>query len=751
MKADDGGIDRAMAVNRRTLLVGGGVGAGLVLAWGLWPRSYRPNIVAAPGEAIFNAFVKIGEDGHVAIVVPQAEMGQGVYTSLPQILADELGADWRTVSVEPAPIGPLYANDFLVAEGARDMLPGPLQGVGGWAAREFATRSAMMITGGSTSIRGFEQRFREAGAAARALLCMAAGARWDAEWQACDTEAGFVTRGEDRLRFGELAAEAAALTPPAVVPLRAIGAGNISGRNMPRLDLPAKVDGSTRYAADVRLQDMVFAAVRHAPLGAASLTAIDRKAAEKVPGTLALFENPGWVAAVASNWWAADRAVQAIAPRFTHESAAPDTASIDKALADAIEADKGEAFVETGDVEAVFAGAKVHRADYAVPVAVHAAIEPMTATARRSGDRVELWVPTQAPGVTRAAVARALGLKDGQVTIYPMPIGGGFGLKGESQAAVEAAIIATRMKRPVQLTWSRGEDIAQDRVRPPARGRLAAALGPRGEILGWQARIAAPAVMASMQSRMSGNGPGDSGGATAEAMATHGAEPPYAIPAVRVTHLPADIGIPTGMWRGVAHSYTAFFTECFIDELARLAGGEPFSYRMQMIGQNPRLAHCLTTVTALGGWDGGVPGSNQGLAAHSAFGSHIALLAEARVGDDQGIQVDRVFAAVDCGRIINPDIARQQIEGGIIWGIAGALGATTSYTRGQADVTNFDGLNLPVLATTPEIRIELIRNREAPGGLGELAVPPVAPAIANALFAATGHRLRTLPLRAGGK
>ena len=742
-----------MPVTRRTLLVGGGATAGLVLAWGVWPRAYRPNLVASPGETIVNAFLKIGSDGHVAIVVPQAEMGQGVWTALPQILADELGADWRTVSVEPAPIGPLYANTLLIGESAEAMMPDMLKGIGGWAARTYATRAALMLTGGSSSIRGFEPRFREAGAMARALLCMAAGKRWDADWQACETAEGFVTRGEDRLRFAELAAEAATLTPPKLVPLRpltpgGVGTGGIVGRSMPRLDLPAKVDGSARFAADVRLPDLVYASVRHGPIGSGALAGVDRAAAEKVPGVIAVIERPGWAAAVAGNWWAAEKAVEALAPRFAAGSLPPDSASVEAALRGAIDKGEGRRFASHGDLAAAFAGGGGGlKVEYAVPFAVHAAMEPLAATARITGDRLELWMPTQAPGIARDLAAKAVGFDEDRVTVYPMLIGGGFGRKIEHDAGVQAAVLAQALKRPVQVMWSRAEETMFDRMRPPARARMTAALGAGGRIKGWQAEIAAPATMASLTSRLMGA----SDGHGAEAAAVEGAELPYATEALAIDHFPADIGVPTGIWRSVAHSYTAFFTECFIDELARQAHVEPLSFRIQALSGNPRLAQCLTTVTALGGWDGGSAGSAQGLACHASFGSYVAMLAEAHIGEDQRIVVDRIVAAVDCGRIVNPEIVRQQIEGGIVWGIAAALGATTGYTAGRADARNFDALNLPKLSDMPEIRIELMRSAAPPGGVGEIAVPPVAPAIANALFAADGRRLRTLPLTAGGR
>lgn len=283
------------------------------------------------------------------------------------------------------------------------------------------------------------------------------------------------------------------------------------------------------------------------------------------------------------------------------------------------------------------------------------------------------------------------------------------------------------------------------RGRPPALGRMSARLGRNGGLLAWRAEIATPSTSGEMIARFM---PGMSGGG-AEASAVEGATPSYAIPAFAVDHLPAKIGVETGAWRSVANSYTAFFNECFVDELARKAGIEPLSFRMQMLDGNTRLAHCLSTVTALGGWEGGEQGSGQGIAAHSSFGSHVAMLAEVHV-KDQRIIVDRIVAAVDCGRVINPDIVRQQIEGGIIWGLAATLGARLGFAGGLAEARNFDALNLPLLADTPEIRVEIIPSGEAPGGVGEIGVPPVAPAIANALFAATGERLRNLPLAVGG-
>ena len=725
--------------SRRALLVGGGAGVGLLLAWGLWPRHYAPNVAVGPGETLLDAFLKIGADGRVTVIVPQAEMGQGVWTALPQILADELGADWRQVGVEPAPIHPLYANTLLAEEIADEALPGFLRGVGRWVARGYATREALMVTAGSTSIRGFEQRFREAGATARALLCMAAGKRLGIDWRACEVTAGFVVRGGDRFRFGELAEEAAGFTPPATPPLRRIGEGGLSGRSVPRIDLPAKVDGSVRFAGDVRLPGMVFASVRHGLLGASRPGHVDKAAANTVPGVVGVIETPHWVAAIANTWWAADRALDAMGLKFTSDGAPPDKAGAARALEAAL-AGGGKRLVTRGEPDKALAGAGLVEARYTVPLAAHAAIEPLVATARVVGDRLEVWAPTQAPGLMRAAVAGATGWRANHVTIFPMPVGGGFGRKIEVEAAVEAAAIAIEAKRPVQLMWSRPEEMQRAYHRPPAMARLAARLATDGRIAGLAATIAAPSAGAQLGRRLMGHGDP----AKAEMAAIDGAATPYAIADLAIAHAPADIGIDTGMWRSVAHSYTCFFTESFVDELALKAGQDPLGYRIAMLGGAPRLARCLQQAAASGGWSGEAK-SAQGLAVTSAFGSHIALLAEVEL-EEGAIRVTKLAAAVDCGRMVNPDIVRQQIEGGLIWGLAAALGDAVSYTRGVVDQHNLEDLRLPRLADTPEIAIELIASREAPGGVAELAVPVVAPAIANAVASATSRRLRSLPL-----
>ncbi|HVQ07508.1 MAG TPA: molybdopterin cofactor-binding domain-containing protein [Allosphingosinicella sp.] len=731
-------------ISRRQLLIGGGAGVGLYVAWRFWPRTYAPNLRVREGESLFNAFLKIGRDGHVAVAVPQTELGQGVYTSLPQILADELGADWRTVSVEPAPVSPLYANIMLAEEAADDSAwPEALRGAGRWLARDFATRNALMLTGGSTSVRAFEPRLREAGAAARVMLCMAAAERWGANWEELETREGFVWRDNDRLPFAELAEAAASHRPATPLPMRDDVEGRLAGQPLPRLDGPSKVDGSALFAADIRYPDMVYAAVRSGPWGS-RLASVDIAAARNVIGALRVFEEPEWVAAVGTNWWAAHRALEALRPLFNLRLPLADTAGIGAALNAALDANDDDRVFEAGTLEGGFPGASPVEARYEVGLAPAAPIEPLTATARILGDGIEVYAPSQAPGLARAAIARAAGFSEDRVTFFPTLAGGGYGRKLEMMAIEQAAILAVKMRRPVQLTWSRLQEIQRDSYRPAAQARMTGWM-KQGRIEAWRARIAAPTTAAEVAARIGAGGSVVSPGRAAVA----GAVPPYAIPNVFIDHAAADLGIETGLWRGAAHSYTCYFTECFIDELARAAGFEPLAFRNFLLQNNPRLARCLATAAAIGGWDGGAPGSGMGLACHSAFGSYIACLVEVEVGSDQRLRVMRAVAAVDCGRAINPEIVKQQIEGGIVHGVSAATGRPIEIAGGLPTAMSIGAYGLPILRDAPDVSVELIESEEPPGGVTELGVPPAAPAIANAYFSLTGQRVRSLPIMIG--
>lgn len=714
-------------INRRSLLIGAvGVGA-LAIGWQLWPRSYPHNLVAAEGETILGGYIKIGSDGHVTIVCPQIELGQGSYTMIAQIIADELGADWRTIAIEPAPLNPLYANEIFATEWHQGWWP----------------EAKLQVTGGSSTVRQFELPLRRAAAAARALLCQAAAAQWDASWEACDTDNGFVTRGDDRLRFGALAAKAVTYSLPTDIALRR---GTLSGRGLNRLDIPAKLDGSVNFAGDIRLPDMVFAAIRQGLIGDSRLVKIDKLAAMAISGVLDVVEDERWVAVIASNWWAANRALDLLHPRFATKGPLPSSAAIDRALGLALDRD-GISIAAAGDVPAAIKAGRAITAEYRVGLAAHAALEPMTATASLDKGRLQLWIATQVPGFARAAAASAIGLSESNVDVHAMIVGGSFGRKYEVEIAGQAAILAQKLKRPVQLVWSRAEDFMHDRFRPAARARLVASIGPAGQLLGWQANIAVPDATAELRARLIDGQPAHAVmRGTSHRLAVDGAIPPYGLSAVAIDHHPVDIGVPTGKWRSGAHSYTAFFTESLIDELAKASGVEAYSFRVAALKDNPRLARCLTKLVAKGGWKGGGANTGQGLACHSMLGGHIAVLAEAHLGEDQRVRVTKLTCVADVGRVINPDIARQQLEGGLLFALGAATGNEVKITNGIAGPLRFRDLGLPRLAEMPEMSVELMVSNEAPAGIGEIGVPAVAPAIANALFASTGQRFRSLPL-----
>ena len=739
--------------DRRSLLIGGGTALGLGLAWAAWPRSAVIDIDVRPGEQNFGAWLKIASDGRVTIFVPQTELGQGVWTLIAHIAADELGADWRTVAVEPAPIGPAYINHLWLDEDARaatprHLVPDALTGFGGWRQSLLTGSAPATVTSGSTSQRMFEAPVRETAAFARALLCMAAAARWDVDWEACDARDGFVVYENRRLRFADLADAAAGFDPPRFPPLRAPASGPLFGQSLPRLDAPSKVDGSFAFAADIRLPGMLYASIRQGPHGDTVLKSYDLAAASRVTGFVSAVKQDRWVAAVATNSWAAQRALNAMDPLFTTTGTRADSATAHRRLKGAFIASRGARMVDIGSVADAFAGRPVLAAEYLVAPALHQSIETRSATAAFADGRIQLWVGTQAPGLCRAAVADALGIGEAHVSLIAMPAGGAFDAGLDHAVAVQVALIAQAVGRPVQLSWSRTEELLRDLPRPPARARMQATLSAGATVDAWHAVIATPPARHEARARLTGAKPfaamADARG-TVDAGAVAGALPPYAIPNVGIDHLPTDVTIPSGRWRGNADSFTAFFTECFVDELARAAGVDPFTFRIGMLGDQPALANCLQIATQTGGWNGGISGSGEGIACASLRGSHIALMAVARPGA-AGLVVERLVAAVDVGRALNPSLVKQQIEGGLIWGLAAAVGATTTYRNGLASARHLRDIALPDLARMPEISVEIIDSDRASGGVGELGVPVVAPAIANALYTMTGQRLRRLPL-----
>jgi len=768
---NEGAALTRLAVSRRGLLAGAAVGGGLLVAWALAPRSFDVPLAPGRGEAAFNAWLKIGRDGVVTVAVPQLEMGQGVTTLLPQVVAIELGADWRQVAVELAPANGAYVNLPLAARWAplwRPTISALADEPDDYLLRRWTESERFAATAEGTSLAAFELPCREAGAAARAMLAMAAADRWGVEWEACDTQAGFVVHGERRLSFATLAEDAAGYSPPDPPPLRSEPpADAVPGFadpeelliSYPRLDLPSKVDGSHLFAGDVRLPGMVYAAIRHGPVDRAELSSFEKQEAAGMRGLVGVVEGKRWLAAAATDWWTAERALDAMAPRFT--LAGPVTSDrIDELLDRGVRrGDPRRIAVRGAGDEALAKPSLALR--YDVMPAVHATIETASCTARLADGRLELWLASQAPERAREAAAKALGMSLADVVLYPVSAGGSFDRRLEHDHAIEAALIAREIGRPVQLTWSRWQEQLAQRPRPPVAAVLSARLGVEGHIDTFRARLAMPSAAREFGRRLFDNATTwaaiDAVEDEPDPMACEGLMPAYSIPNVAIDHVPVRIGLPTGRLRGNAHGYTCFFVESFIDEVALRNSQEPLGFRISMLGDDLRLAQCLQRAARLGEWNGGAPGSGQGLACHRmgpgqdgpATGGRIALVATAVAGTG-GVRVEKLAAAVDIGRVVNRDIALQQIEGGLLYGVGLALGSEIEYQRGLPSQGRLAGLGLPTLADSPSIRIDLIESDAEPFDPGELAVAPVAPAIANALFSATGLRLRRLPLLSGG-
>lgn len=752
-----------MHISRRGVLLGAGAAGGLLLAWTLTPRRFDPPLVAGEGEVTFDAWLKIGKDGVVTVSVPEAELGQGITTLIPQIVAMELGADWRQVAVEPAPVSGVYANVPLAARWSAlwmPLFPGAASDPDAYLAKRFAEGETFNAAADGTSLTAHEGPARVAAASARAMLAQAAADRWNVAWEECDAQGGFIVHDKKRLAFGELVDEAADYSPPdpAVVrvqpPLeRAAEFPAGAPLRFPRLDLPAKVDGSYTFAGDVRLPDMVFAAIRHGPIGDSHLGGYDTGLAQGVKGLIKLVNGKSWLAAAASNWWAAEHALKLIAPRFSATDTA-DTARIGAALDKALRFGDAVRIAAVGDPDSWLGKKFEHVAGYAIAPALHATLETASATARYQDGKLELWLASQAPQAARQRAADALGIGVERVVLYPMPAGGSFDRRLENDHAAEAALIARDLGKPVQLIWSRWQEHVAGLPRSPARAILAARTAQDGSLTALKVRVAMPATTFEFGRRLFGGD--DQRGAQAaqdqgDALALEGAVPPYAIPHLMVEHCPARIPLPTGRLRGNGAALGCFLIETFIDELAGLSGREPLSYRMAMLGQDIKLANVLQRAATLAEWSGGTVGSGEGLACHrmkvAGREGRIAVIASAR-RDERGLRVDKLTAVADIGRIVNVDIARQQIEGGLVFGMGLASGCTTAYADGLPLTGRLGLLGLPLLSDCPEIEVEFMDSDAEPFDPGELGVSAVVPAIANALYAAGGTRVRTLPLNA---
>ncbi|WP_299308701.1 molybdopterin cofactor-binding domain-containing protein [uncultured Croceicoccus sp.] len=754
-------------VTRRGLLIGAAAGGGLIAAWTFIPRDYPVPIPPGEGQRAFGSWIKLSRDGVVSIAVPVLEMGQGATTLLPRIAAQELGADWRQIAVEPAAISATYADPVLAAHWAQ-LWAGWFAGIadtpGDTLAKLHAQRETLMATADGTALAAYETPLREAAAGLRAVLSMAAAERWDVAFEECRAEGGFIIHGDKRVRFADLVDDAAgfeAPDPPLLNPTPAseTAAPVFTGpqESYPRLDAPSKVDGSFPFAADIRLPGMLFAAIAHGPLPGARLTGFDHEAARRITGYEGRVVHDEWIAALARSTWAAEKAVKALAPRFAPTGELSEDIRIEAALQTALTKGEAVAVHETGDPVPLLDRPDAIAARYDIAPAWHGTLETASATARLADGRLELWIASQAPEQARRAAAGALGMGARDVVVYPVGAGGSFDARLDIRIAREAALIARAAGRPVQLSYSRWQEMLTEMPRAPVAAQVRAVPGRNGLIAAWQSRIATPAPARQMHDRLFARmAPAAAMAANDDAVdppALFGAAPPYRIPAMRVEAVPAAIGLPVGRIRGNGDAACCFITESFMDEMAGAAGAEPLSYRVAMLGGDVRLAECLQGAAQIGEWDGGVAGSGQGIACwhmrdpagRADGGGRIAAIVRARRGP-MGAEVASIAAFCDIGRVVDLELALQQIEGGLLYGMGLALGSRASYARGLPREETMGALNLPPLSRAPEITVGFARNDFPPFDPGELGTVVIAPAIANALHAATGERFRRLPM-----
>ncbi len=730
---------------RRTLITTGGLlGGGLLLGAGV--ATFAPNRIAlrpedSAGPPALAVWVRITPDNHVIVIVPHAELGQGSQTALAMMLAEELEADWDLVRVEPAPATDDYANGHIL-RGFIAHLQIPRVLVRGFEYSAFKLTQWLdfQITGGSVSVRGTGWfGMRVAGAAAKDLLLRAAAERWGVPAAECQARLSRVLheRSGRAATFGELATAAAALEPPMHPPLKDPADYRIVGTSRRRFDLPSKVDGSAIYAVDVRLPALLYAAVRAAPVFGGTLVGVDEAPARAMPGVRAVVRLDDAVAVVADSWWRAQRALDALEPRFDDAGKGQfTTASWFAEQSAALARDDASKDRVTGDARAALAAAARRiRAEYRVPFLHHATMEPMSATVRLADGRCEVWTGVQDPLNARRRVARVTGLDPQRVTVRNQQVGGGFGrrLPHGGDFVEQAARIALAVApAPVQLLWSREEDTRHGFYRPAVSAAFEGAVDANGVPTAWLSRYTG----------------------SREGAAAH---PLYDIANVDIRYLPLQSHVREGPWRSVAFSQHGFFVESFADELAAAAGTDPLEFRLAGLASRPRHRAVLERVAALSRWRD-TPRSavdnasgtrrGRGLAIVDSFGSIVAEVCEVSVDAAGELRVERVWAAVDCGIVVNPDTALAQIEGGILFGLSAALDERITIEAGRVMEGNFNDYPLLRLPEAPRVEVEFIASREAPGGLGEPGTPPIAAALANAVFAATGQRVRELPLRA---
>lgn len=714
-------IERSLpaGMSRRAFLkAGAAAGGGLLIGIGL-PGMLSEAGAAEQGAAEFapNAFIRIGSDGRITLVMGQVEMGQGTYTSMPMLIAEELEVSLDQVRLEHAPPDQkAYGNPIFMVQ----------------------------MTGGSTSVRGFWTPLRQAGATARTLLVNAAAQQWKVDPASCHAERGAVIHQASgrRLKYGALADAAAKLPLPQNVALKDPKDFKLIGTPQQRLDTPDKLNGKAKFGIDAQVPGMKIATVAACPVFGGKPAKYDEAAARAVKGVRQVVAIDNAMAVVADHMWAAKQGLAALAIQWDEgPNAGLSTADIVAQMAKA--AEQSGIVVADGDFDKAAAVAPVKvEAVYQVPFLAHATMEPMNCTVHVTKDACEIWTGTQVIGLAQLFAAKATGLAPEKITIHNHLLGGGFGRRLESDYVYQAAAIAKQVEGPVKVVWTREEDIQHDMYRPYYYDRLSAALDDKGLPVAWSHRLVGPSIIDRYFPGLLKPGQPD-------ADAIEGAhETIYDIPNRHVEWVRYEPpGIPTAWWRGVGPTHNIFVVESFVDELAAKAGKDPLEYRRALLGKSPRALAVLNLAAEKAGWGQPLPaGSGRGVSVQYAFGSYLAQVAEVAVGKDGGVKVRRVVCAVDCGYTVNPDTVRAQIEGGAIFGITAVLHGEITLKNGRVEQSNFHNYPMLRINEAPQIEVHLVPSAEAPGGIGEPGTSALAPAVLNAVHAATGKRLRKLPV-----
>jgi isoquinoline 1-oxidoreductase subunit beta len=753
-------------MKRRTWILSAlGATGALVVGWGALPARSRMGspelMLPTEGDVALNGWIKIAADGSVVLAMPRSEMGQGVHTALAMLVAEELDVPLGRVRLEQAGPNSIYGN---VAMFVASLPFHPLDSDGEhkavtikaaqWVVGKVARELGINATGGSSSIADLWDPLRMAAATARASLVQAAAAAWQVPAREITVREGLIQHTSGRsAHFGQMAASAAGSTPTHIAP-KARQDWTLIGQSAPRIDFPAKVNGSAIYAMDVRLPGLLFAAVRMSPVLGGVPVSMDPPAALAMPGVRHVVALDAWgggtggVAVVASNTWLARQAVQAMPVQWPAPQAeAPDTARIQTALLKALNTESGFTFYEQGlPRKAEQTASRRLDALYQAPYLAHATLEPMNCTAQVVNGKVELWVPTQVPTLARAMAAQVAGVKEDDVTVHVTLLGGGFGRRLEVDFVGQAVQVAMACNgAPVQLLWSREEDMGHDFYRPMHLAKFQASIDAQGEVSGLRIKSAGDAITPRWLARAAPqiSGPIDMPDKTA---AEGLFDLPYGFLNQHMSHVATKSGVPVGYWRAVGHSHNAFFSESFIDELALATVQDPLAFRLKWLKNAPRYAAVLQLAADQAGWGKPLPaGRARGIALHKSFGSIVAQVAE--VSLEQGeIRVHRVVCAIDCGTVVNPDTVAQQMESSVVFALSAALYGQIDIVGGVVQQSNFPDYRLLSLAQTPVVQTHIVPSTRHPAGVGEPAVPPLAPAVGNALFALTGKRARALPL-----